>query len=59
MNNLIISTLVMKKDIKKALEWRRSYYALDNKSRVSDEEIENIVQFALRHTPSAFNSQST
>ena len=49
----------MERKFKEALLHRRSYYALSNKSLVSDEEIENIVKFAVKNIPSAFNSQST
>ena len=49
----------MERSLKEALNLRRSYYAVSNKSLISDEEIENIVKFAVKHVPSAFNSQST
>lgn len=42
-----------------ALKHRRSYYSISNKSLISDEEIESIVNFAARYVPSGFNSQST
>lgn len=49
----------MARDFKEALEHRRSYYALSDKSPISDKQIEEIIDFAVKHTPSAFNSQST
>lgn len=49
----------MERNLKEALKHRRSYYALDSRSAVSDEEIEEMVRFTISHTPSAFNSQST
>lgn len=49
----------MAKNFKEAVENRRTYYALTNKSLVSDQEIEDIVNFAVKHVPSSFNSQST
>ncbi len=51
----------MKKEMsfKDAVEHRRSYYSLTDKSAVSDAEIENIIDFAVTNVPSAFNSQST
>ena len=49
----------MEKNLKEALKHRRSYYALSNKSLISDAEIEEIVKFAIKNIPSAFNSQST
>ncbi|RXK17854.1 nitroreductase family protein [Macrococcus sp. DPC7161] len=41
------------------LSKRRSIYHLEPKSTVSDSEIENILTDVIKHTPSAFNSQST
>lgn len=49
----------MERNLKEALKHRRSYYALDSQSPISDEQIEEIMRFAVAHTPSAFNSQST
>ena len=49
----------MSKNLKDAIQHRRSYYSLDNKVVVKDEEIKGIVEFAVTHVPSAFNSQST
>ena len=40
-------------------EKRRSIYALSNKLSVSNEAVVNLVEHAILHTPSAFNSQST
>ena len=42
-----------------ALENRRSYYSIGSESPVSDEKIEEVVKFAVKNVPSAFNSQST
>lgn len=50
---------MMKRSFREALEYRRSYYSLTNQSPISDDEIEEIVKFAVKHVPSAFNSQST
>lgn len=49
----------MKKEIKEAIENRRSYYAISNESPISDEEIKEIINFAVLNVPSSFNSQST
>ncbi|PAE15526.1 nitroreductase [Virgibacillus sp. 7505] len=49
----------MTQDFFKALENRRSIYGLAKESPVSDERIQEIVEFAVKYTPSAFNSQST
>lgn len=49
----------MKRDFKAAVKNRRTYYSIDNKINVSDAEIKEIVEFAITHVPSSFNSQST
>lgn len=48
----------MERNLKEALKHRRTYYAIGNKSLISDQEIEQIIDFAVLNTPSAFNSQS-
>lgn len=37
---------------------RRSHYSLGSDMLVSREEVEELIAFALKHVPSAFNSQS-
>lgn len=37
---------------------RRTYYALSNEGVITDERIQEIVNEAVKHVPSAFNSQS-
>lgn len=49
----------MNRSFKEALQNRRSCYAINDRCPVSDAEIKEIVDFALLHVPSAFNSQST
>ena len=49
----------MERSFLEALEHRRSYYAITDKSPVSDKEIEKIIDLAVTYVPSAFNSQST
>ena len=49
----------MERNLKEALKHRRSYYAIDNQTTIPNAEIEEILDFAALHTPSAFNSQST
>ncbi len=44
---------------KDALKNRRTYYTITNESPVSDKEIKEILEHALLHVPSAFNSQTT
>ncbi|MBO0991712.1 nitroreductase family protein [Bacillus sp. SD088] len=47
-----------KQDFFKAVEDRRSAYSISKQSPISDERIEEIVAYAIKHAPSAFNSQS-
>jgi predicted oxidoreductase (fatty acid repression mutant protein) len=47
------------KTLTDAIKHRRSYYALSNQSPVSDEQIQYLIDTAVSHVPSAFNSQST
>ncbi|EMA6341790.1 nitroreductase family protein [Bacillus cytotoxicus] len=48
----------MAKDFYKAIEDRRSIYGISKEQVVSDEKIQEVIQHAVKHTPSAFNSQS-
>ena len=48
----------MSKDFYTSLEERRSYYAIGKDSAVSLEKIQEVVEHAVKYTPSAFNSQS-
>jgi len=45
--------------LKKLVEKRRSIYALGSELPVSNDEIVKLVEHAVLHVPSAFNSQST
>lgn len=49
----------MGKTFMQALEHRRTYYSITNQSPITDSEIERLINFAVAHVPSAFNSQST
>lgn len=51
-------TLGLKTDFYTALQERRSIYGINKDVKVSDERIKEIVEFAVKHTPSAFNSQT-
>lgn len=42
-----------------AIESRRTIYNLEKSISISDEELEGIISHAVKHVPSAFNSQST
>lgn len=42
-----------------AIEKRRTIYSLDQEVSISDNEVEDIIEHAIKHVPSSFNSQST
>ena len=48
----------MSKDFYVALQGRRSIYGISKEKITSDERIQEIIETAVKHTPSAFNSQS-
>jgi predicted oxidoreductase (fatty acid repression mutant protein) len=48
----------MEKNFYSAIEHRRSHYGISKEAVVSDERIKEIVEHAVKFTPSAFNSQS-
>jgi len=48
----------MSKDFYVALQERRSVYGISKEKVASDERIQEIIETAVKHTPSAFNSQS-
>ncbi|OAB41492.1 nitroreductase family protein [Paenibacillus glacialis] len=48
----------MSKDFFEAIKNRRSVYVISKEAVVSDERIQEIVNEAVKHTPSSFNSQS-
>ena len=48
----------MEKDFYEILKNRRTYYGIGKDSKLSDERIEEVVNAAVKYTPSAFNSQS-
>ncbi|MDR1964260.1 MAG: nitroreductase family protein [Planctomycetaceae bacterium] len=49
----------MEKTLKEIIRQRRTYYAIENKSPVTNTEIEEIIRLAVTYLPSAFNSQSS
>lgn len=49
----------MEKSFYTAVAERRSYYGISKEATVSDDRIREIIEHAVKHTPSAFNSQST
>jgi predicted oxidoreductase (fatty acid repression mutant protein) len=48
----------MSKDSFTALKERRSICEINKEVKVSDERIREIIEFTVKHTPSAFNSQT-
>lgn len=48
----------MKKDFNAAVAERRSFYGISKEAVVSDDKIREIIEHAVKYTPSAFNSQS-
>ncbi|MBD2846713.1 nitroreductase family protein [Paenibacillus sp. IB182496] len=49
---------MMSKSFLEAVKARRTYYGITNEAVTSKKEISELVEFAVKHTPSAFNSQS-
>ena len=49
----------MPKDFYKAVQGRRSIYGISKDTTISDARIKEIIEHAVKHTPSAFNSQSS
>lgn len=47
------------RDFYTVIKERRSIYGIKNESPISDEKIQEIIEFAVMHAPSAFNSQNT
>ena len=48
----------MKRSFFEAVKNRRTYYGISKESPISDSAIQEIVSEAVKHAPSAFNSQS-
>ena len=57
--NKIKKGAIMERTFSEALKNRRTYYSITDQSPIPDQEIECIINLAVRHVPSAFNSQST
>lgn len=47
----------MKKDFYEAIKERRTFYGISKEALVSDDRIKEVIEHAVKHTPSAFNSQ--
>lgn len=48
----------MEKNFFDAVSSRRSFYAISKESTSTDDRIKEVLEHAIKHTPSAFNSQS-
>ena len=48
----------MTKNFYEAIEERRSHYGISKDKVVSDDKIKEIIEHTVKHTPSAFNSQT-
>lgn len=48
----------MEKNFYQAIETRRTYYGISKEKVVSDDKIKELIDHAVKHTPSAFNSQT-
>lgn len=48
----------MSQSFLESVKKRRSIYSITNEPILSDEKLEELVQYAVKHTPSAFNSQT-
>lgn len=48
----------MSKEFCKAVQERRTYYAIGREPILTDDEIVSLVEDAVKHAPTAFNSQS-
>ncbi|MCL2569007.1 MAG: nitroreductase family protein [Oscillospiraceae bacterium] len=48
----------MSKDFYAAIKERRSFYKISSEAKVSDKRISEVIEDAILHVPSAFNSQS-
>jgi predicted oxidoreductase (fatty acid repression mutant protein) len=49
----------LEKDLFTALRERRSIYGISKESPISDQSIQEIIEETVKHTPSAFNNQTT
>ena len=49
----------MTKDFYSAVEARRTIYEISSEAVISDERIQEVINHVVKHTPSAFNSQSS
>ncbi|MDR7855783.1 nitroreductase family protein [Tissierella sp.] len=48
----------MTKNFYEGLKERRSYYGISKENVISDEKLQELIEDVVKHTPSAFNSQT-
>lgn len=48
----------MEKNFYTAVADRRTFYGISKEATISDERIKEVIEHAVKHTPSSFNSQS-
>jgi len=48
----------MEKNFYNSVSERRTFYGISKENVVSNEKIQEVIEFAVKYTPSAFNSQS-
>lgn len=53
------TTETNKKDFYEAMESRRSIYGISKEPVIPDARIQEIIAFAIKHSPTAFNAQTT
>lgn len=56
--NSMRGVISVSKDFFTAVRDRRTFYGIGNDSKLSDKALQDLVENAVLHTPSAFNSQS-
>ncbi|MDF2588897.1 MAG: nitroreductase [Anaerocolumna sp.] len=49
----------MNKEFLTAVADRRTFYGISKESVIADDKLKSLIEHAVKHTPSAFNSQST
>lgn len=54
-----MATTQLTKSVLEAIKERRTYYQLNKEAPISDKKIQELVEQAILHVPSSFNSQST
>lgn len=53
-----MEVIIVNKDFNAAIKARRSIYGINKEVTISPEKIQEVINYAVMHTPSAFNSQT-